>query len=91
MDESFIQYYSEKRVEQTESALEEELRDIYKVPVTVCFTWEKSKETYANKYLLEGIQITQISIKNVGDMPKERIKEMTDYVAKNYCSEVLIE
>ncbi len=91
LDESFIQYYSETRVAQTEYALEEELVAKFQVPVSVEFTWIKTKETYADKYLLEGIQITQISIKKPADASEDTMKEMAEYVAENYCSEVLIE
>lgn len=90
VDESFIQYYSEKRVEQTESALAEELSAKYGIDVTVTIHWEYEQETYKDKYELDNIRITKISIKGE-NASEEIIDEMAEYVAKNYCSEVLIE
>ena len=91
VDESFIQYYSETRVGQTEEALEEELKDKFGCSVSVKLAWEIIKETYEDKYPIENVRITQISIKNTSEASEETMQEMAEYVAKNYCSEVLIE
>lgn len=91
VDESFIQYYSEKRVEETETALAEELATKYGVDVAVTIRWEYEREEYQDKYEWNGIRVTEISIKNKGGASEEIINEMAEYITKNYCSEVLIE
>ena len=91
MDESFIEYYSETRVLQAEGALEAELQEKYGYSVTIHFDWAREKETYADKYLIEGIRILQVRIICNEPISEEAAREMAGYVAKNYCSEVLIE
>ena len=91
MDESFIEYYSEARVSQTERALENELKEKYGYDIAVKFTWVPEEEVYNSKYFINGIRVLQIQIKCLEEVTEGERKVMVGYVVKNYCSEVLIE
>lgn len=90
-DESFIQYHSETRVEQTETALESEILERYEVETEVCLSWETEKETVGKYYETEQIKITEIRVQCLEEIPGEIRETMWEYLTKNYCSEVLIE
>ena len=81
-DESFIQYYSELRVENAESAIETELLQYFEVACVVSIRWElKNDEIHVQKIFL-----------TVDEHCSEEVKaRMCEYVTKNYCSEVLLE
>ena len=90
-DTDFIQYYSEKRIQETQSALECELKNKYNVSTQVTLSWQAVTETYANYYPWNKMQITQIYVQ-CEDLQSEEVKKnMWEYLTKNYCSEVLIE
>lgn len=80
-DETFIQYYSEKRIRQAEAALEEDLLNKYGLIVEVIFDWVIEKE----------IKLERICIKLPKNTGVEVKREMLQYLTENYCSEVLIE
>ncbi len=90
-DDSFIQYYSEERVRETETALKAELEEKYCSITSLCLEWRVEKEDFGGYYSVENIRIVRIRIDLPEDTPKEVALEMTSYLTKNYCSEVLIE
>lgn len=81
-DESFIKYYSEMRIRNTEAALEKELQEEFDVACAVAISWE---------YDEEEIRITQICVQTQEDSGEEVKRLMWEYLTKNYCSEVLLE
>ena len=90
-DESFIKYYSERRIAYAQTALEEELQQKFAADTDVIFTWQAVTDAYADKYPWEKLQITKIRIVNRKEQSEEVKGKMWDYVTENYCSEVLIE
>ena len=89
--ESYIKYYSEMRIEETERALEEEILEKFGSIASVTFSWETVTETVFNRYENESIKISEIRIKLKEKTSEEVEKKMWEYLTKNYCSEVLIE
>lgn len=81
-ESAFIQYYSEMRISQTESALQVELEEKYGVTAEVTFCWSQSEEK---------IRIDKIRVKLSNKASEGIMKEVREYLTKNYCSEVLIE
>ena len=90
-DESFIQYYSELRVRETEGALQKEILGAYGIETDVSIRWEKVTHTVGKYYETERIKINEIRIKCAKEPSKELKESMWEYLTKNYCSEVLIE
>ncbi len=89
-DGSFIQYYCEMRVRETEAALERELEEKYQTQTEVAFTWQREDEQFKT-YRLEGIRIQSIRITLQKSTAEEVKTSMAAYIRENYCSEVLIE
>lgn len=81
-DDSFIKYYSEMRIRNTEAQLEAELLQKYEVETRVTLAWE---------YEEYDVKITQITVKTQEIIAEVDKKVMWEYLTKNYCSEVLIE
>ncbi len=81
-DESFIQYYSELRVEQAEKAIAEALQKEFTVDCKVQLEWLLEEEQ---------IHITKICVRTQEACDKEVKSRMCEYLMKNYCSEVLLE
>ncbi len=90
-DAAFIQYYSEMRINETERALERELKSKYSVDTEVEFEWRTEKENFLQIYAVQNLLIECIHLKTPNEVPKEVVEEMQLYVKENYCSEVLIE
>ena len=90
-DESFIQYHSETRVSETETALQNEILERYGVETEVCLTWETDKESFGKYYQAQRIKINGIRVKCSKNATEEIKETMWEYLTKNYCSEVLIE
>lgn len=90
-DESFIQYYSEMRVRETERALKEDICERYNLQVEVSIRWEMVTQAVGKYYETERIKINEICIKCAETPSKEIKQSMWEYLTKNYCSEVLIE
>ena len=88
-DERFIKYYSEMRIRDTESALAAELKEKFSVKLNVKIVWEFDGET--GEYDTDKIQITQICVRLDEELSEEEKREMSNYLTKNYCSEVLLE
>ena len=80
--EEFIQYYSETRIEQTQSALEKEILQNYALETKVCLEWSLEEDK---------IKITRIVVNTSGKANGDVINKMSEYLTKNYCSEVKIE
>ena len=83
-DEDFIKYYSEMRIKNAESALEQELEKNFSVVVKLSLEWEYGEDT-------NEIKITKIHVEKESEIDEEGEKVMWEYLTKNYCSEVLIE
>ena len=91
MDAEFIHYYSEMRISEAESVLKSEIFERFQVDCNVTLHWQFEAEMTGKNATAELIKITQIHIKTVGQEQEEVLKEMWEYLTKNYCSEVLIE
>ena len=90
-DATFIHYYSEMRISETKKALEEELSKAFNVNCEAELVWTTEPESIGKNTTIEVIKITQIRIKMMEQLEEEVIREMWEYLTKNYCSEVLIE
>ncbi len=91
MDEGFIQYYSEMRVREAQSALQRELLDEFGVETEVEICWTTEFGEFAEYYQEQKIKITRIRVSNTEKQSGEVVSAMWEYLTKNYCSEVLIE
>lgn len=89
-DKSFIQYYSERRIELAERALEEELNEKFDCETSVECVWGYHQEAVFSVYDDWEIQINQIKI-DCKNWNEETKMSVVEYVSKHYCSEVLIE
>ena len=81
-EESFIHYYSELRVRETEKALEKDIAQNCGIEASVSLDWKKENA---------GIFIEKIYVDTLEQQNEEALKNMWEYLTKNYCSEVLIE
>ena len=81
-DEAFIQYYSELRIQNAESAIATELADVFQTPCSVTIRWALE---------LGEIKVQEIILTVEEDCEEEVKARMCEYVMKNYCSEVLLE
>ncbi len=90
-EERFIEYYSEMRIRETESALKAEILEKYALDVEVAFDYERQTEEIGEIYAYEKIRITKIRVKLNQESKEEVLRNMWEYLTKNYCSEVLIE
>ena len=90
-DQAFIEYYSEKRVQETEKRLMLELNEKYSVDVEVGIDWVLETENYIAIYQGQNIKITSIRVVGVGTNIGTLRDSMWLYLTENYCSEVLIE
>ncbi|MBQ5930220.1 MAG: hypothetical protein IIX02_05455 [Clostridia bacterium] len=90
-DEAFIQYYSEMRVRETQTNLQEELFKEFSVKSNVKIAWSMENTEYAERYEEYKIKITQIHVENREKQTEEVERAMWVYLTENYCSEVLIE
>ena len=91
IDQDFIQYYSESRVEAAERQLENLLKDEFGVKTTISLQWEFANETIANRYEWERIYIKQIYVKILDTQGESVQTAVREYLTKNYCSEVILE
>ncbi len=90
-DNEFIQYYSEKRIEETETALQAELTEKYEVKTEVRLSWSIYEEEFDGVYVAEYVRVDGICVTLLEQTNEEVKKEMLFYLTENYCSEVLIE
>ena len=89
-DNEFIKYYSEKRIQQTQIAVAEELLEKYDAQTDVVFDWEY--QTIAGgMYTENAICVTKINVRCSNQIEEEVKQKMWEYLTTNYCSEVLIE
>ena len=91
MDSSFIHYNSEMRIAETENAIEQELFNRFLMQTDVKLLWEAQTEKVGKTEAADIIKITQIRVKVIEQQEEEGIRQMWEYLMKNYCSEVLIE
>ena len=89
--ETFINYYSEMRVEETEKAIAQEILEKYQLETEIDLLWERQTEAVDEKYVSDAIRITEIRVKTMDRQDEEVLRNMWEYLTKNYCSEVLIE
>ena len=90
-DATFIHYYSEMRVTETEKSLQEEIFERFSVDCEVELLWRFESEKVGKKTDIELIKITQICVKMIEKQEEEVVRKMWEYLTENYCSEVLIE
>ena len=81
-DESFITYYSEMRIQNTQAQLESEIKEKFDLGCRVVFTW---------KYDKENIRIIKLTVQPQTELSERQNSELYEYLTKNYCSEVVIE
>ena len=86
----FIQYYSERRVRESESLLKKELESLFTEVKSVTITWSLDEEVFSGT-TMKNIKILQIYVQLNEQSNEEAIEDMWEYLTKNYCSEVLIE
>ena len=79
-EEAFIEYYSELRVSETESALQAEILEKYGVKTILSLSYERKNGK---------IKILQIQVKMGTDTGKKGL--ICQYLKTNYCEEVLID
>ena len=89
-DEAFIKYYSEMRIRQTQTALEEELLNDFNAKTTVLLDWER-KIFQSRRYEEGAVCITRINVTCKNEIGEEVKQKMWEHLKTNYCSEVLIE
>ncbi len=87
---TFIQYYSELRIRETQSALEEEFESKYGLFTSVFLEWSLIAEGEEDAYFAD-IHIDCVHICLEENAEEEVTALMCQYVMENYCSEVLIE
>ena len=90
-ENTYIQYYCEMRVRETERALENEIKEKYALSAQVTLAWEEQRETVGEKYEFGRIRITKICVKLDDRSEEEVVRNMWEYVKETYCSEVVIE
>lgn len=90
-DASFIKYYSEMRIRQTEASLEEEIERRFELSTEVTLDWVMEESGYQEWYTFDKIKIKKIKVECKKEASKELRTEMWEYLTNNYCSEVLIE
>lgn len=89
-DETFIQYYSERRIAFAERALERELNEKFNCEVTVQYAWDWYSEDVLSLYTDRTIIITRITVCGES-LSEEEQNAVIAYISKYYCREVLIE
>ena len=89
-EESFIQYYSEWRVHESENSLKKELESLFTEVESVTLTWSLEEEFFSGS-AIKNIKILQIQVQLNEQSNEEATQDMWEYLTKNYCSEVLIE
>ena len=88
-DESFIQYFSNVRVQNAQAQLENELQERFGLPLSVLLVWEWQKPNEKAEY--EDIYISKIQVQGTAEATDTEKRKILDYLTKNYCSEVLLE
>ena len=86
-DESFIQYYQEKRIRQTEQALQDEVFDKFHLQCSVRLEWVETQTDDGES----KIKITRIVLSIKNTIAEKEKEQMCEYLTNTYRSEVLIE
>jgi len=87
-DDTFIKYYCEMRIRNTEAALKSEIENQFPIEVETNIDWRFTEEKTVDS---DQIQIVSITVKLLNSCNQETIEALTKYLTKNYCSEVIIE
>jgi len=90
-EEEFIKYYSEKRIETAQRALESELYEKYGLAATVTLQWQMETEEIEPFYEQDRIRILSVHVRLDNEYAEEEKRIVWEYLTKTYCSEVLIE
>ena len=88
-DDAFIKYYCQLRIRETERALANELLEKFNAETEVVLTWVMDTDT--GNYDTDKIKIVKISVTMQDKVSEEEQIKMSNYLTKNYCSEVQIE
>ena len=91
VDEEFINYYSESTIDYLEKQVEKEILEMYNHVVWVSVDWEYAVDKYQEIYPDVKVKITQMHVKAEDGLKEEEKKVLSEFLMKNYCSEVLIE
>ncbi len=87
-DTSFIKYYCEMRIQNTELALQAELKEKFSLQAAVNCDWRFEEEDILDT---DTVMITKITVKTENQLKEEEKQSVWEYLTKNYCREVLIE
>lgn len=90
VDGEFIKYYSEKRIAQTQAALEKEIFDAFGVQTSVLLVCER-RVYNQGLYGEELVRVSKIDVVCEKECAEEVRRKMCAYLTEKYCSEVLIE
>lgn len=88
-DDDFIKYYCQLRIRETERALTNELLEKFNAETEVVLTWVM--DTDNGNYDTDKIKIVKITVTMQDKVSEEEQIKMSNYLTKNYCSEVQIE
>ena len=87
-DNAFIQYYSERRIADTERQLQQEILRLYAVETSVKINWELENLVEKNDL---SIMILGIFVYAPTDCALQQKNAIKAYLMENYCKEVQIE
>ena len=90
-EDVFINYYSEMRAKETERALVKEILEKWQIDAQIELDLKNVTENMEEGYGYNTIEITQINVKLKQQEDEEVLRNMWEYLTKNYCREVLIE
>lgn len=88
-DDDFIKYYCQLRIRETERALANELLEKFNAETQVTLAWVMDSEN--GEYDTDKIKIVKITVTMQDKVSEEEQIKMSNYLTKNYCSEVQIE
>ncbi len=86
-DTSFIEYYCEMRVRNTETLLAAELEEEFSLQTAVDCEWRFQEE---GVYDSDTVLITKITVTSQKTLSDEEKTAVWEYLTKNYCKEVWI-
>lgn len=91
MDNHFIEYYSQTTMSYLEDSLEKEICEKYAYCVCISIDWAYEKGNSTDIFDPTKIKINQIHVSQKQALNEEDKRILSEYLTKNYCSEVLIE
>ena len=81
-EKTFIKYYSDMRVRETESFLKNEISEKFEANTVISLKYEMQDDK---------IKIVEICVQFQEEVSAENREKIEEYLMKNYCKEVLIE